>query len=136
MVLGILILLIEIFTLSLAGFLFFLCMLALFVQRKIDFNNIFSRLLVVSVQLISFTFIIANFLATTSLLQLSAVSGKFRMYGINALSDFLISDVARGYIICLILVFIVGCTVQRIFVYSNIWFYANRFIELQEITGE
>ena len=66
---GILIVLIEIFTISLAGLLFFFCILALYIQRKLDFNNIFSRILVGTVQFLSFVFIFANFLLTTSYLQ-------------------------------------------------------------------
>lgn len=66
---GILVLLIEIFSISIAGFLFFICILVLFVQRKIDFSSFFSWIFVLLVQILCLLFIVANFLATTDLLQ-------------------------------------------------------------------
>ena len=102
--------------------------MSIYVQRKLDFNNIYSRILVTTVQLFSFAFITGNFIATTSYLQQYAVTDRYRLYGINALHDFISLDTARGYIICLILLFITSCIIQRIFVYSHIWAFANRFI--------
>lgn len=135
LIMGLLLTLIEIFSISLAGLLFFLCLMSIYVQRKLDFNNIYSRMLVSTVQLFSFAFITGNFITTTSFLQLYATTDKFRLFGINGLHDFMNMDTARGYVICLILLFIISCIIQRIFVYSHIWAFANRFIELQEIAG-
>jgi hypothetical protein len=66
---GVLILLLEIFSISISGLLFFICMMVLFVQRKLDFNNFISWVLVVMIQVLCLFFLSANFLATTDLIS-------------------------------------------------------------------
>lgn len=127
---GILVLLIEIFSISMAGFSFFICMMILFVQRKIDFGNFLSWLLVVIVQVLCLVFLATNFLATTNLIASYQNTDMFQFYGINGLNNFMASPTARGYIICLILLFIVSCLVQRIFVYNKIWLTANTVLNV------
>lgn len=68
MIMGVLIIVIEICSISVAGFLFFLCVLALFVQRKIYFDRFTSELLIAAISFLCFGFIVANFIASTSLL--------------------------------------------------------------------
>lgn len=127
---GILVLLIEIFSISIAGFLFFISMMVLFVQRKIDFGNFLSWLLVLIVQVLCLLFLAANFLAYTSLVGGYQNIDMFQFYGINGLNNFMASATARGYIICLIILFIVSCLIQRIFVYNKIWLTANHVLNL------
>lgn len=130
---GILILLIEIFSISIAGFLFFICILVLFVQRKIDFSSFFSWIFVLLVQILCLLFIVANFLVTTSLLQFEGQFQIFGFYGIDSLNNFMTSPTSRGYIICLIILFIVSCLIQRIFVYNALWLKVTKTTNLGEI---
>ena len=125
---GSLILLIEIFSISISGFLFFICMLVLFVQRKIDYNNIMSWLIVITLQVLCLSFIVANFIATTSLVSATDTNSVLEFYGIDALNDFLNYPTSRGYFICLCLLFIVSCFVQRIFAYQNMWKIASQLL--------
>lgn len=67
--LGILNILIQIFSLSVAGFCFFLCTLALYVQRKLKFDNIWSEILVTIICFLCFGYIVANFITTTELIM-------------------------------------------------------------------
>lgn len=67
--LGILIVLIQIFSISMIGLAFFLIALSLFFQRKIDFNSISSWVVVIIILVASSGAIIANFICTTSLLR-------------------------------------------------------------------
>lgn len=127
---GILILMMEIFSISIAGFLFFICMMVLFVQRKIDFDSFLSWLLVLIVQVLCLIFLAANFLATTSLVGGYQNSDLFQFYGINGLNNFMSSATSRGYIICLIILFIISCLIQRIFAYNKIWLTANKVLSL------
>lgn len=119
--LGLLILLVEIFSISVAGLLFFVCIFILFIQRRIDFSSFLSWLLVLIVQILCLIFIIGNFIAATNLVSQYSLKGEFRFFGINGLNDFLKFETSRGYFICLILLFIVSCFVQRIFAYNKIW---------------
>lgn len=108
MALGILAILIEAFSISLAGFCFFVCTLAMFVQRKLVFENIWSEVLVNIVGFLCFGFIVANLLATTDEISSQDVKQIYRFYGIDALNNFLYMSVARGYFICLILEFLLA----------------------------
>lgn len=63
---GVLIILIQVFSISIAGLVFFGCMIVLFVQRKLDFSKFFSWVLVMLVQITCVVYITANFLASTA----------------------------------------------------------------------
>jgi hypothetical protein len=114
---GLLIILIEIFSVSVIGLILFFCMLGLFVQRWINYKRLFSWFIVLMVQFTCIVFIMANFIATTSLISEnhSSPTDIFRFYGINGFINF--TTIARegGYVICLFLLFFVTCFMQRIF---------------------
>jgi hypothetical protein len=127
-VMGCLILLIQIFSISIAGLVFFICMLALFIQRFINFQSVISWLIVLFVQVISLFLILANFITSSSLLASYQQKEIFRFCGINALNNFTKYNTERGYFISLILLFCVTCVLQRIFIDTKIWKIANKIL--------
>lgn len=127
---GILILLIEIFSISISGFLFFINIMVLFVQRKIDFSSFVSWFNVLVVQIVCLLFFTANFLATSSLILSFEQNDIYRFYGIDGLNNFLIYATSRGYVICLLILFFVCCFIQRIFNYNRIWLVVNTVFHL------
>ena len=72
--LGVLVLLIEVFSISLVGFLCFCLLLALLTQTKIDFINGYSWFLVVAVQILSMLVICGNLLTRTTWLNTSQIN--------------------------------------------------------------
>lgn len=130
---GVLIILIQIFSISIAGLVFFCCMMVLFVQRKLDFSKFFSWILVMLVQITCIVYITANFLACTSYVSQFQTGNYFRFIGIDAINNFLLYATSRGYIICLILLFILSSFIQRIFMYHAIWNIAVKVLNLGEI---
>lgn len=107
-------------------------MLVLFVQRKIDFSNFNSWLIVIAIQILCLIFIVANFLATSKFIGANQKKDRFEFYGINSLNDFKSSLTSRGYFICLCLLFVASCLVQRIFAYQNIWKFSSKIFNEQK----
>jgi lysylphosphatidylglycerol synthetase-like protein (DUF2156 family) len=121
LVLGALLLLLQIFTISVAGIFYFICLFLLIIHRKLTFTSITVHILVTVIIVVSILLIVGNYVTTSTLLKQYQESAEFQLYGINSLNDFMNSDVARGYFICLLILFLWGCLVEKMIKFTDIW---------------
>ena len=69
LIFGFLILLIQIFSISITGVVFFILMIILLAMDSVGFNKLSSRIYIIFIQVLTVLIIFANFITTSNLLQ-------------------------------------------------------------------
>jgi hypothetical protein len=87
---GCFVMLIQIFSVSIAGLMFFVCMIAIFIQRFINYRSFAGWIIVVFAQFNCLIFIVANVLTASPLLFQYQHTYFYNFFGINAINNFLI----------------------------------------------
>ena len=95
-----LVVLVQIFSVSVTGLAYLCLMVYLLAMHSFNFRDGYFRALLVMLQCSSAAVITASVLVTSPYLQNSTLLGTYRMVGINSINDFVTDAYSRGHIIC------------------------------------
>jgi hypothetical protein len=115
--LTILVLLIQIFSISIAGLIYFAVAVYIYWMRSFNFKDWQFKALLVVVQIISTVMITLNYLTTVDYLQQGGKQEDFVFFGVNSIVDFGQSAFSRGHIICEVLLGLLTAYLNRLFIY-------------------
>jgi hypothetical protein len=120
LILCLLILLIQIFSVSITGLLYFLITIYLFWMKSFNFRDRYFRALLILIQVMTTLTIFLTFLTTCSFLDSPSALDTYQFIGINSLNDFSTSITSRGHFICEILLSLMTACLNRLFIYQGL----------------
>lgn len=86
LMLGTLMILNQIFTVSVVGLIYFILALYLFWLKSFNFKDIEAKILLYIIQVVTFVVILFNFMATIDYFQTEESQKMFAMFGLNSIS--------------------------------------------------
>jgi hypothetical protein len=95
-----LVLLVQVFSTSIAGLIYFGLAIYIYFMKSFNFKDQQFKLLLFTVQTLSTVMITLNYLATIAYLQTPSGVEYFAFFGINSIIQFTDSAFNRGHIIC------------------------------------
>jgi len=114
-----LVLLVQIFSTSIAGLLYFALAIYIYFMKSFNFKDTQFKILLIAVQVLSSIMITLNYLTTCDYLQTSSGLEFFAFFGINSIVDFTNSPFSRGHIICEVLLGLLTAYLNRLFIYES-----------------
>ncbi len=115
-----LILLIQIFSVSLMGLLYFFIMIYLFWMKSFSFTDRYFKPMLILVQFTTTLTIVLTFLTNCPLLITPSLIDIYQAIGINSLNDFSSSPFSQGHFICEILLCLMTAILNRLFIYQSL----------------
>jgi hypothetical protein len=116
---GILILLIQIFSVSLAGLVYFALIIYLFAMKEFNFKDGLFRAMLIFIQVFTTLMIMLSYLVNADYLQSQSSLQVFQFVGINSLNTFMTSPRDRGHFICEILLSLMCAYLNHLFIYQQ-----------------
>lgn len=86
LMLGALMILNQIFTVSVVGLIYFILALYLFWLKNFNFKDIEGKILLYIIQVVTAVVILLNYMATISYFQTDESNKMFAMFGLNSIS--------------------------------------------------
>ena len=119
LILWVLILLIQIFSVSITGLVYFCIALYLFWMKSFNFKDVYFRVLLVVLQVLTTITIFSTYLITCTYLNTSQLANTYEFIGIDSLNLFMASTTERGHFICEVLLSLLCAYLNRLFIYQS-----------------
>lgn len=116
---GSLVLLNQIFSISVLGLIYFFVALFQFWLKKFNFKDIELKVLLYVLQTITILAIALNYLATIDYFNSEQTNQYFSMFGINSINQFASDPNNQGHIICEGLLMLLIAYLNRLFIYQE-----------------
>jgi hypothetical protein len=117
LILCLLIVLIQIFSVSITGLIYFFITLYFFWMKSFNFKDVFFKAMLILVQVMTTITISLTFLTTAPFLVTPTSLDAYQFIGINSLNDFSTSAFSRGHFICEVLLSLMCAWLNRLFIY-------------------
>jgi hypothetical protein len=112
-------LLIQIFSVSVMGLIYFAIMLYLFWMKGFNFKDNSFKFLLIVIQVMTTLTIFLSFLATCPLLDSPEAISNYEFFGINSLNQFTTDLPSRGHFICEVLLSLMCACLNRLCIYQK-----------------